>query len=206
MFGDERGRLMCFGKTGAWGLGLNCVWGHARGPRVRVTSRASDGTRYIIVDPACTRRARDDETFLSRSKPWFNKTDRQGCLAGVAWLFGFLAFWLFGFLAFWLFGFLAFWFFGFLAFWFFGFLAFLATRPTGRGVFWREWLGLAFCDFWLLWLFWLFGIFIFWLFGFLAFWACCFGFLASWLFGFCWGMGLGVGAGMGGPGRPRVRF
>jgi hypothetical protein len=40
----------------------------------------------------------------------------------------------------------------------------------------------------------------------LAFWACCFGFLASWLFGFCWGMGLGVGAGMGGPGRPRVRF
>jgi len=99
---------MCFGKTGAWVFCLNRV-GHARGPRVRVTSRALDATRYIIDDSACTRRARYDETLLSRSKPWFNKTDRRvswqewlGFLAFGFWLLAF-GFWLLANLAFWLF-------------------------------------------------------------------------------------------------------
>ena len=164
------------------------MWGHARGPRVRVTSRASDATRYIIGDPACTRRAPgvpgttrgfSHDPSLGSTRP-----TGRGVLAGVAWLFGFwlLAFgsWLFAFFGFWL-----------LTFWLFGnwFLA-NATRPTGsgRGVFlclWHEWHGRGFGLLSLLvfWLFWLldFGI---WLFGFLAFWQSAFGFLAFCLSGF----------------------
>ena len=169
---------MCFGKTGAWGFCLNCVGPrHARGPRVRVTSRASDATRYIIGDPACTRRAPGVPGTTRRFShdPSLGSTrPTGGCLgrSGLGfWLLAF-GFWL---LAFGKFGFWQIWLFGFFSFWLLAFWQLVFGNKTDRQSWciWQEWQ-------WLGSLLWLLA------FGFLAFlanWILAFGFLAFWLFG-----------------------
>ena len=180
---------MCFGKTGAWGFCLNCVGPrHARGPRVRVTSRASDATRYIIGDPACTRRAPGVPGTTRRFShdPSLGSTrPTGGCLGRSG-----LGFWLLAF-GFWLlaFGFWQIWLFGFFSFWLLAFWQLVFGNKTDRQwCIWQEWQWLGF----LLWLlafgFWLFGFFGkldfgIWLFGFLAFWQLASGFLAFMAFG-----------------------